>query len=556
MCLTTGDLRVCHVLLGLVLSAPAFGGPTTTAATTAPAGWSALDLPVTRLSGADLYYEHVFEKDLQVARRTVEDFLQERSRQARELTILREQADKVFDRIHGILGITEDDPVKARQREWLDRYVALANSLFAPGPGTRRISFYLIRKSTLAGHLRSGLALPGLSYDPEKDMVDYQYQAKITSETGMEKVPLHLPLVVKGKRAFEEELSGVLRAYGSLGEHAVCLTLHELIELSLLHRLQPFDEPHFRWFTDGFANSLASRLTREFVEGASAEVHEVEPYADLIRDINLPYWMGKSWEVATPLESEARLEQARYAFATFEADRILDRYGLEVVKKVLDAACTAERNNSRRLFGAFVEVTGEDLRERFKRYQRFGTREEGLGRYEKRSEEAISSEDYAAALPAMLRAMELRDEYRPKDYYDIAWALFRAGHEEYGDRAILSQMERFESPQDRKALQVFGEAFIVYALKCGKPAKARPLIGDLLADDPDFVPALVILMHKHASEKEFEQARRVAQRVLQLDKNAGSSWRSIAQGILDTVPGTQTRPAEKKETPDRLELRP
>jgi hypothetical protein len=149
------------------------------------------------------------------------------------------------------------------------------------------------------------------------------------------------------------------------------LAVHEVTELAIVTRLKPFD-PYFRWFSDGFANALSAEILRRHFGADAAKAfladYDPAPYADIQHQVNLAYWMGKSFEIAAPIESEKRLTNARYAYATFEARRLIDRHGLDIVQRVLRRAATQPTNDSRELFPAIEQVTGEDMRQRLMQY--------------------------------------------------------------------------------------------------------------------------------------------------------------------------------------------
>ncbi|GMU23342.1 MAG: hypothetical protein AMXMBFR13_34210 [Phycisphaerae bacterium] len=514
-------------------------------------GWDALDLAVAKVEGGQLHYERCFENDIPLVLGILEDSLRERPRLAREMGVLKQQSDKIIDRLDQILGRPAQDADAGLQRRFLGSFID-GMLTFAPHPNSQAVDFYLVRASTLKDHLRAGHALPDFKYNRAKD--DARYECFISFRGAPKRLPLQLPLVIKGERPFETELKTALESTRFLHEHGVITVLHELVEFSILLRLKPID-PYFRWFSDGFANALAVRLTKEFVPGAALEVQEAQPYVDLAQDINLLYWTAEGWNVRTPLESERRLEQARYAFATLEANRMLDRYGVGIVKKVLDAACTAERNDSRQLLDAFRTVTGEDLREEFKRYQRFATKEEGIARYTEQAMKAVDEKNEAAAFPHVLRRMELREMFEANDYLQAACLLFRMGYEEDGDRAILSQLERHKDAGGKLRLAT-AQAFIVYSLRCNKASKAEFLVDEVLKNDPGFVPALVVLLQKHVRERAFDQARAVANRILRLDNGQDPNWRRMAEGVLRSLPRTPARPSKDTWLPGRIELRP
>ena len=71
--------------------------------------------------------------------------------------------------------------------------------------------------------------------------------------------------------------------------------------------------------------------------------------------------------------------------------------------------------------------------------------------------------------------------------------------------------------------------FIGYAIKCNNPKKAEPSAEIVLESRPDHVPALVIRMVKLRGSGDVAGAKRIAQRILELEEDPKSKWRKIAE---------------------------
>ena len=78
------------------------------------------------------------------------------------------------------------------------------------------------------------------------------------------------------------------------------------------------------------ANAITFRLLQKRLGTEAAQQfaagHDVALYGDLEKHINLYYWMALGCCIEPPLETEKRLNFARYAYATLEADRLIERH--------------------------------------------------------------------------------------------------------------------------------------------------------------------------------------------------------------------------------------
>jgi tetratricopeptide (TPR) repeat protein len=241
--------------------------------------------------------------------------------------------------------------------------------------------------------------------------------------------------------------------------------------------------------------------------------------------------MGNAYCVATPLKSEQRLSNARFAYATFEAQRLIEEHGIECVAQILDRACKEPRNDSRNLVAATREVTGVDVQKRFERYQTFQTKEQGLKKYADRVKAAPEGKGYQEVLSSFLRALELEGP-APKTYAAIAFVLTLMGNEQGGDRAMEQQLtlsKRDGRQEDYFALQ---KVFVEYALQCRSLKKAHEAAEEVLKKEPDFVPALAVRMDRLKASGDVSGAKEVARRVLELDKDSASAACRLAQEVL------------------------
>jgi len=249
--------------------------------------------------------------------------------------------------------------------------------------------------------------------------------------------------------------------------------------------------------------------------------------------------MGVGYSIVTPLESESRLNYARYAYATAEANRLVEAHGLECVKRILDEVSTGKPTQAQDLLAAVEKATGEDIRDRLRHYGPFPNKGEAIARYTEQFHAAMDRKDYAGILPPLSRLLELKGIEKVDDfqfYAVAAIALFHMGHEDMGDRSILGPADQYKSVGSDMGYVVLHEMYIGYGRTCNNLAKARPSAEIVLKTEPDFVPALAVMMQKADEEGDKEKARALARRVLELEKDPEDPWRQLAETGLRTVP--------------------
>ena len=206
--------------------------------------------------------------------------------------------------------------------------------------------------------------------------------------------------------------------------------------------------------------------------------------------------------------------------------------------------CSQKKTRAARdILQAVNEVTGEDMQQRFNRYQTFETRQDGMAKYGSLFNDALEKKDYEQMLVNLLRTLELLEsQLSPTGlqcYKEIALLLFKLGHEQAGDEAMHNCIELFKNTGMPMAHEAAMEAFIIYAFSCKNAAKAREIAEELLKSKPNHLLALTVQMVVHAEAGRLSEAKKIAQKVINLDKNEQSpSYRTAIQ-ILSTNPDQQ-----------------
>lgn len=508
-----------------------------------PQGWEKLNLSSTQIQGTTVYYEKCLEAKLPIFEKVYKQYLTRCEEEKGKYMLLLTNREKIVGDIKNILGANDVNTATVEQ-----------NVVF-PFLAVRPDSLCLVTKGTTKDFLRSGGKLPGFTYDKSTDTVTEVFELR--GKTGTTELHVdNLVVTTEPNEAFEEDVSGTFEALGrSTKANTFAGTFHELIEVIMGLRLKPAGA-HRRWFTDGFANAITYEFLKTYFgpEDAAewASWWNVDNYKHLEKEINLQYWMYRGLFIETPIEYERRLQTARYRYATLEAERLIEKHGIDCVRKILDKACVKKGRTSGDLLMAIWDVTGEHMRERLGRYQTFDTIEGGRLKYAKLAKAADEKEDYATALTHGLRLLELSgDPLSPSSLQlrsQLCMILFKLGYEKYADEAMEGFLKSLEEMPQR-FYNYFSELYLMYALRCEDVRRAGVIAEMRLQRDPENLNALTVHMKVLAESDKLVKAQAVAKRILTLDKDEKSYYRdealktlAIKQNSRDPTPDTTTTP--------------
>jgi hypothetical protein len=375
--------------------------------------------------------------------------------------------------------------------------------------------------------LRTGASLPGFTYDSTEDAVTYSHNISFSAGT-----PVTVTVPVASAEQLSDELLGTLDRLRFGTAIDPTLALHELVEGTMLVQMLRPTKPHFRWFTDGFANVIAIELSRRHIGEQDAVSYrdgfDIEPYLDIKREVNLRFWLPADIEIPTPLDEEERLRKARYCFATHEARQLVEQHGLDLVRRIL-----AEPTDD--LVQAVSAAAGEDVAERLAQYQP-AEPVQALGElYGRRFSVAMEDGNDEAALRAILRLNELSGG-RNVQHNAIASHLLHRMGDARAARAVLEQQRgifaKREQPDGTKALN---HAFVIFALRLNQHEPAYDVAEQILADSPDDLAALTIRLHRLIGEGQAKEAELVAERIIDLSPGRDHPACRVAQAFLDRV---------------------
>jgi tetratricopeptide (TPR) repeat protein len=464
------------------------------------------------------------------------EFLADQEAESSDAEELTSRADEIVAEIHALVGLEPDAETRDEHRRML-RFFLGTFRLDGSGP---RLTVYALGQQSVKGYLRSGGTLPDYSYDPETGKA--AWAGWWTMRKG-EEVPdaMTWPLPLNEDRPVEDLRSFLGFCREQLGTSRAGIGFHEVAEASIVsERLRPTG-PYFRWFSDGFANVIAIRLLRTYcgAERAKAYAAAFEPdNADVpAEELNLLYWPGGA-ALELNLPGERAMRDARYAWATHEARRLADAYGIGIVADVLDAACTGEGTGAERLLTAVNEVTGEDVGSRLLRYQTFGSIPEGFEKYGPRVLQARKEGKPGEAIAALVRLHELSAD-APFDYGKASVLLGKMGLAETADRVFRSRVALAAEFDDEKGRVAWLTAFLCYAMQVGRPAiayeQAEALL-ELRADDPI---GLILRTYRLRDDGRLDEAEQTARKALSLAPEDAGLVRREAVLLLGDIRGRQ-----------------
>jgi len=497
------------------------GNPTTDAN-----GWEKLNLSSTTIAGATVYYEESLKSKLPLFEKGYKQYLVEKDKSKAILT----KKEVIISEINQILGTP--DANTALQEEMVEFYC----TFLTEQPGR----FYLVMQETIKNFLRKGGKLPSFTYDETTDTA--VYKPAFVSVRGSPLRDFEFVIPIGSKKTMQDDINHIFEGWGEVhGSGKIGVGIHEVVEATLVEHIEPGD-PYWRWFTDGFANAITIELLKKYVSEESAQQfaadYGVDKYEDLKKEVNLQYWMFMNFCIKTPLEYERKVSEVRYAYATLEAQRLIENHDIDCVRKILDKVYSQESRTSYDLLRAIKDVTGEDMQQRFRRYQTFETRKGGMDKYSSLFHAAFHEEDYGQMLTNLLRRLELEDNQLSVTSLELrlnaSTLLFKLGYEEAGDVAIyrfLGYLKRF-APQ--KSYDAFLEAFVLYSLKCDNPQKAENVAEELLKKNPDHLPALTVRMKLLADSGNLDEAKSIAKRILDLVNDTNSVYGKAASEVLAT----------------------
>ncbi|MBN2181171.1 MAG: hypothetical protein JW715_04595 [Sedimentisphaerales bacterium] len=502
-------------------------------AQTDPNAWEKLNLNSTTIEGATFYYEKSFEPNLPFFEEKYKEFLDRRKKQH----VLISKKAQILADINSILGI-EDPPVEMQEN--------FRKALIGAFPSFENMTFYLVKQSTTKEFLRSGGELPNFTYDKASDTALYDPQIEISGKDKQNK-NFEYVFLISSSDNFEKDTDVNFQILQNLfGDISMDLMIHEIVEMTLLRQVRPTD-PYCRWFSDGTANAITYELLKkhagsEYADGFIKD-YDVNDFRDLHKELNLRYWLSGNLCLLVgdmPTETGQRYNYARYVFATYEVQRLIDNYGINCISVIIDEISAKQSRTGNDLLETIKNVTGEDMDARLAAYQSFEQSRQGIEKYATAFNEASKKKDYEQMAFNIFRMHELRlpsqVEQLMYDYKYSATFLFEMGYEKQADQIMENCISFFSNPGFKNGRLAASEAYIFYALDCNKPLKARDAAEEILKDSPYNVQALTIRMYVHLADKQLNEAKELAKKIITLSEDEKSRNYRAASAVLAIDP--------------------
>ncbi len=468
-------------------------------------------------ANATVYYEKNVPGDAGAALKAYDALLTELANR----TTVGNRADAMLDQIDSLVGFTPTKDERATQRQVLDAVAKMTN--FMPK------TLCIVRQSTIKDLLERGETLPNFTFDRATRSVsmNFQFDSKHPQATNYFIMPLVPDTTME---QCVEQLHQMLVA----AIPSTAIALHEVTEMAIVQRLHP-STPYFRWFSDGFANTIAAKVVHDQISPEAADdflkMYDTAKLGDIEKRVNLMWWMGKDAEIDTPLPFEKDLENARYCFATFEAKRLADQYGYDKIAAIITKASPAKVNDPRGLFDAVKEATGEDLRERFKRYQSFATDKEGIELYSNQFNTLKIRGDLQGALSALLRMREIRGPNSLEDYRAAASMFISLKQQPAAEQMYqkLFDLLKRRGQNDQRLAAL--ESYCDYSLEAKTPENAADAAIEVLQAAPKSLPALSVRMVTLQQETRTSEAVELANQILAIEQPDNSAYRRLAEQV-------------------------
>ncbi|MBN2456101.1 MAG: hypothetical protein JXB29_06130 [Sedimentisphaerales bacterium] len=515
-----------------------------------PPFYEKMGLKKTTIESAIIYYEACFEEKLPVFIKEYKNHKKTiaESRAQKQIPMYKMVSLKnaIIDDINNIVGGNDD--LTAFLKKKFDGLIKAFPSIPNTFVGKEKV-FYLVLQSTSKDYLRAGGILPNLFYDKETDTAEYKLGFSSESNNPLEQSENLLPFSSVEK--FEVEIHEIQRIFSMLLEatseapvHLEYIGIHEIAELAIVRQMRSGD-PYKRWFTDGFANTITHNvLLRHYSqEGADTFIasYSAEPYKELENQLNLKYWMSAQFALFSfmgkcPLEKENRFNFARYCFATQEAKRLADVYGIEIIKKIIVQYKDLEDKNTDSLYSVIQKVTGEDLRKRFEKYQNFQTRKEGYVHYKKQYEQAIQEKNIKVMIFSMLRMLELCEQPFSRNSLNlrknIATLFYLTGQKELANQFITEFADFMMLSSDPQNRFVGRHLVVLYALGIHKPEVAYNYARQTFEENPNEIHAMAIVMHQLSKENNMQKAQELAHKICKMEPDDKHSCHQMAKQVL------------------------
>ena len=489
-----------------------------------------LGLEKTTIDGATVYYEACFVEKLGVFKKEYLSYKELFSDD--DIEQFKSRKEEVYKEIETIAGKHEKlRDIFESTVEGMLKVSGVTQKLYIQEP-----TFFLIKKETIKNYLRQGGKVPNFTYDKESDTAEYMFM--FDKETKVAELSIPLTSV----EDFDSEIHSVFNMLTDLQTTILLdVIIHEICEMCLAMRLES-KAPYLRWFRDGVAEEMTYAILHKHFGADKAESFLINRSVSKIstpeNQVNLQYWLLLRYTIgnSVPIERESDLTIARYRYSFGEIKRLVDLHGIECITKIIDKFTDFETKDSDALYRAIRDVTGEDLQGRFKKYQTFGSKVDGLKFYVNKFRKSQEDNNPEAMLFNALRSFELHiSPIHPSSWTTrktISILLYRMGHKGLADEGMNDFVDYVSEFKIEQAAVDARRNFMAYAIATNRPELGYDYAREVLEINSKETISLAIVMLKYAKEKNFEEAKKTAQQICDIVPDESSSFNRMAKQIL------------------------
>ncbi|MFC1461940.1 hypothetical protein ACFLQR_05440 [Verrucomicrobiota bacterium] len=484
--------------------------------------WAPLHLIRVKSKVGTLFLDPALRPSHKEIKSAVEDVLTRYEETQEHLQALLRRKQEVVDLVNETLGFVPNTEQSTTQQNVLEFFCSASLLNLAP---SKQLRLYVLLKPTTKDYLRSGGKLPGFSYDPELDKASCSIVLKTSGslrtpgDKGSRERLEWFPLLIESQDSAVRDILAENTLFEKISPMQAGMAVHELIEATIFFQIGKPTDPLFRWFSDGFANSVTFEILRRLNQDKPLEemtkAFDPAKHSDIRQDVNLRYWPVSPYCIVSPVEAEERLSAARYSYATLEATRLIEKHGLGSVKKIMADVQTRTKQGSDDLVAAINKVIGEDMSARLRRYQKFDTTRDGLKLYGKAVKEANRNKDHEQKFINLCRFTELglSTGFDPRAYAFIADALRDMGQIEAGGCVFKEWIKHTEGNKASKRSDIWKKLFILYAFSCDNVPMVYEVAKEYRKNHPTDGIAAIVRAHQLKTQGRVNEAKALARQL-------------------------------------------
>lgn len=221
--------------------------------------------------------------------------------------------------------------------------------------------FQLWNSDLLVTALRNGEHIPGIMYNGAKNQISLDLRTRCSRGKNMV-----FPIMYQQGDTVDDVAARMYSFMMMLAKGNDPLVIfHEAAESGIVNDFG-IDSAYRRWFCDGIAQYVAEQTVHEFFGQEAytqvASMYDPNTCTPLMPQVDLLAWRAAEYD-AMPDTPRDTLVVAHYYFALQEIRGLADRYGTDVITKVMRQLAKTPRaqRDSCAIFAAIRTVTGEDM---------------------------------------------------------------------------------------------------------------------------------------------------------------------------------------------------